>query len=491
MNSEEIPVRMPPQNIEAEQALLGAILANNHALEKVSEFLKPVHFASPVHAAIYQAILALHGRGHSADPVTLKGYLAGDGTLDEVGGAKYLMDLAATAVTIINAEDYAKLVFDRYIRRQLIGLGTDIVNDAYAVNLEDDAPMQMARAEKKLYELGTEGQIEGGPKPFVDTLTEVIQEVSEAKKNPDGISGVSTGFRDLDNKMGELHKSDLLILAGRPGMGKTAFATCLAFNTARSFLEDIQKGKERKGVAFFSLEMSASQLAGRILAMETQIASDKLRNGKITTDEFRRVVGFAADLEKVPLFVDDTPGLTVAAIHNRCRRLKRDASKGLGLVVIDYLQLIDMSTSVYKGDMVRGLTETTRLLKIMAKDLNVPVLVLSQLSRAVEQREDKRPLLSDLRDSGSIEQDADIVMFVFREHYYIKNSVPVQRQNETEDKFNDRVRKWEKSLVDLEKKAELIIAKQRHGSLGTIDLSFEGQFTRFGDWINPDFNGGE
>lgn len=487
-NTESELIRMPPQNIEAEQALLGAILANNHALEKVAEFLKPFHFASPVHSAIYQAVLTLHSRGHSADPVTLKGYLANDGTLDEVGGVKYLMDLAATAITIINAEDYAKLIFDRYLRRQLIGLGTDIVNNAYAINLDSDASLQMAQAEKKLYELGTEGQIEGGPKPFVDTLTEVIQEVSEAKKNPDGISGVSTGFRDLDNKMGGLHKSDLLILAGRPGMGKTAFATCLAFNTARSFLEDIKAGKERKGVAFFSLEMSASQLAGRILAMETQIASDKLRNGKITTDEFRRVVGFAAELEKVPLYVDDTPGLTVAAIHNRCRRLKRDSSKGLGLVVIDYLQLIDMSTSAYKGDMVRGLTETTRLLKIMAKDLNVPVLVLSQLNRAVEQREDKRPLLSDLRDSGSIEQDADIVMFVFREHYYIKNSIPVQRQNETEDKFNDRMRKWEKSLVDLEKKAELIIAKQRHGSLGTIDLSFEGQFTRFGDWINPDFN---
>ena len=193
-------------------------------------------------------------------------------------------------------------------------------------------------------------------------------------------------------------------------------------------------------------------------------------------------------MEKVPLYVDDTPGLNVAAIHNRCRRLKRESAKGLGLVVIDYLQLIDMSNSAYKGDMVRGLTETTRLLKIMAKDLNVPVLVLSQLNRAVEQREDKRPLLSDLRDSGSIEQDADIVMFVFREHYYIKNSIPVQRQNESDDKFNDRMHKWEKSLVDLENKAELIIAKQRHGSLGTIDLSFERQFTRFGDWINPDFN---
>ena len=484
MTSEnEIPVRLPPRNIEAEQALLGAILANNSALEKVSEFLKPVHFASPAHAAIYKAILSLYSKGHMADPVTLKGYLANDGLLDEVGGIKYLMELASTAVMIINVEDYGKLIFDRYLRRQLINIGTDVVNDAYAINLENDALSQMSQAEHKLYELGTEGQVDGGPKPFSESLGEVTFEIAEARKNPDGLSGVPTGFRDLDKKMSGLHKSDLIILAGRPGMGKTAFATCLAFNTARSFMEDV---KERRGVAFFSLEMSSSQLAGRILSMETQISSEKLRSGKISDDEFRRIVTFASDLEKVPLYVDDTPGLNVAQIHNRCRRLKRDKNKGLGLVVIDYLQLIDMSNSAYKGDMVRGLTETTRLLKIMAKDLNVPVLVLSQLNRAVEQREDKKPLLSDLRDSGSIEQDADIVMFVFREHYYLKNNEPIKRANESDDKFNERFHKWEKDVVDLEKKAELIIAKQRHGSLGSIDLSFEGQFTRFGDWISQE-----
>lgn len=474
----EIPARTPPQNVEAEQALLGAILANNNALEKVSEFLKPVHFASPVHAAIYQAIVTLHARGHIADPVTLKGYLANDGLLDEVGGVKYLMDLAATAMTIINVEDYGKLVFDRYLRRQLINIGTDVVNDAYAVSLENDALTQMSQAENKLYKLSTEGQVGGGPQQFHAALDEVLQEIAEARKNPDGLSGVPTGFRDLDRKMSGLHNSDLIILAGRPGMGKTAFATCLAFNTARSFMNDV---KERRGVAFFSLEMSSAQLAGRILAMETQISSEKLRSGKITEDEWRRIATFAGDLEKVPLYVDDTPGLNVTQIHNRCRRMK-----GLGLIVIDYLQLIDMSDSAYKGDMVRGLTETTRRLKIMAKDLNVPVLVLSQLNRAVEQRDDKRPQLADLRDSGSIEQDADIVMFVFREHYYLKNGAPVQKQNETEDRYNERLRKWEKDLVDLEKKATLIIAKQRHGSVGDIDLSFEGQFTRFGDWIEQE-----
>ena len=476
--SEELPARLPPRNIEAEQALLGAILTNNHALEKVSEFLKPVHFASPVHAAIYSAILALHSRGHIADPVTLKGYLDKDGLLDEVGGIKYLMELASTAVTIINAEDYGKLIFDRYLRRQLINIATDMANDAYTVNLNKSAPDQITVAEHKLYELGTEGQIDGGPKQFRDALSEVMQEISEAVKNPNGLSGVPTGFRDLDKKMSGLHKSDLIILAGRPGMGKTAFATCLAFNTARSFMNDV---KEHRGVAFFSLEMSSSQLAARILSMETQISSEKLRSGKITDDEKRRIATFAGDLEKIPLYIDDTPGLNVAQIHNRCRRLK-----GLGLVVIDYLQLIDMSNSAYKGDMVRGLTETTRLLKIMAKDLNVPVIVLSQLNRAVEQRDDKKPLLSDLRDSGSIEQDADIVMFVYREIYYLERSDPVRRANETDEKFNERFRKWEEDKIKLKNKALLILAKHRHGSLGDIDLSFEGQFTRFGDWIGPE-----
>lgn len=481
-DSEVTAVRIPPQNIEAEQALLGAILSNNHALEKVSEFLRPFHFASPVHAKIFEAIMTLHTRGHSADPVTLRGYLATDGILDEVGGVKYLMDLVGASVTIINAEDYARLIFDRYLRRQLIALGNDIVNDAYAISLNDDAGIQLEKAEKKLFALGTEGQLEGGPKPFVEPLTEVIQQVAEAKKNPDGIAGVTTGFRDLDTVMGGLHRSDLIILAGRPAMGKTAFATCLAFNSARHFLEEAEAGKDRKGVAFFSLEMSASQLAARILSTETQTSSHNLRNGKITTDEFRRIVGFASELEKVPLYVDDSPGLTVSAIHNRARRLKSDKTKGLGLIVIDYLQLIDDSDSRHQENRVQSLSEITRRLKIMAKELDVPVLVLSQLSRQVEQREDKRPLLSDLRESGSIEQDADIVMFIFREIYYLEKEQPIPRQGETDEKFNARVLKWEDHKLAVQKKAELIIAKQRHGPTATVPLFFESEFTRFGNW---------
>ena len=481
--AEQKITRLPPQNIEAEQALLGAILTNPNAFEKVSDFLKDYHFVSPVHGEIYHAIETLHAHGRSADPVVLKGYLADSPALKEAGGIRYLMDLTAAATSIINAEDYGRLIFDRYLRRQLIGLGTDIVNDAYVIDLAGDAETQMGRAEQKLYDLGTEGQAEGGLDPLSKALTQVVNEVAEATKNPDGLSGISTGFRDLDKKMGGLHNSDLIILAGRPGMGKTAFATCLAFNAARKFMEENKAGKPPKGAAFFSLEMSASQLAGRILSMETQISSDDMRNGRITSDAFRRCVDFAAELEKVPLYVDDTPGLTVAAIHKRCRRLKRDPLKGLGLVVIDYLQLIDMTKTNFKDSMVQALTETTRQLKIMAKDLDVPVVVLSQLNRSVEQREDKRPLMSDLRDSGSIEQDADIVMFVFREWYYLQNEKPIMRQNEKEEKFAERVQQYEKDLIDLENKAELILSKHRHGSTGRIFLSFESRFTRFGDWI--------
>ena len=487
---ESVPVeRMPPQNIEAEQALLGAILSNNAALEKVSEFLQPAHFASPVHAAIYDAALSLYRRGHIADPITLKGHFSAAGNLEEVGGLSYLMELARSSVTIINAEDYARLILDRYFRRQLVSLGTQVANDAYEIAADSDAMRQISVAEKKLYDLATEGELDGGPQDFGRPLTKVIQATSAAMMNPDGISGVTTGFRDLDKVMGGLHNSDLLILAGRPAMGKTALATCLAYNTAKHFLEEAKAGKEKRGVAFFSLEMSADQLAGRILATETQISSHNLRNGKVKKEEFMRLAEFAAELEKLPLYVDETPALTVAKIRSRARRLKRDKSRGLGLIVIDYLQLIDDSDTLHHENRVQSLSEVTRRLKMLAKDLNVPVLVLSQLSRAVESREDKRPQLADLRESGSIEQDADAVMFIYREIYYLEKEEPKQRQNENDAKFQERCNKIRQLKIDLQKKAELIIGKQRHGPTATIPLFFEKEYTRFGNWIEEqDFN---
>lgn len=475
--------RLPPQNVEAEQALLGAMLSNPAAFEKVSDFLKAEHFANSLHGEIFQAIETLHARGRSADPVTLKGYLESSPAFKQAGGIDYLLDLVRDSALIINAEDYARLIVDRYMRRQLIAFGNDVVNDAYTIDINNDAELQVDNAEQKLYKLGSEGQAEGGLSPFSKAVRDAVAEIGEAAKNPNGLSGISTGFRDLDRDLGGLHNSDLLILAGRPGMGKTAFATCLAFNAARKFMEENNAGNRPKGVAFFSLEMSASQLAGRVLSMVTQIESDTLRNGRTSPESYRRIIDFAAELEKLPLYIDDTPGLTVAAIHKRCRRMRTDPLKGLGLVVIDYLQLIDMTKTNFKDSMVQALTETTRQLKIMAKNLEVPVIVLSQLNRSVEQREDKRPLMSDLRDSGSIEQDADIVLFVFREWYYLQNEKPIMRQNESDEKFIERVRKYEQDLVDLENKAELIIAKHRHGATGRIFLSFERKFTSFGDWI--------
>lgn len=475
--------RVPPQNLEAEQALLGALLSNNAAFEKVSEFLRPEHFSSPVHARIYDAALSLYKRGHIADPITLKGFFSADGTLDQVGGMAYLMELVGSNPAIINAGDYARLIFDRYLRRQLIDFGTNIVNGAYEISVDKDAKKQIDLAEQQLFRLSEKGELDGGPQEFSVPLTKVIQATASAMMNPDGISGVTTGFRDLDKAMGGLHDSDLLILAGRPAMGKTALATCLAFNTASYFYEQAKAGKEKKGVAFFSLEMSADQLAGRILATEAQISSHNLRNGKVKPEEFTRLAGLAEHLQKLPLYVDETPALTVAAIRTRARRMKSDANRGLGLIVIDYLQLIDDSDTLHHENRVQSLSEITRGLKMMAKELSVPVLVLSQLSRKVEEREDKRPQLSDLRESGSIEQDADAVMFIFREIYYLEKEEPQQRQNENDAKFQERQNKIEAKKQAVQKKAELIIGKQRHGPTATIPLFFEKEYTRFGNWI--------
>jgi len=474
--------RVPPQNIEAEQALLGAVLSNNAALEKVAEFLKPEYFASPAHAKIYETALRLFGRGHIANPVTLKEALSADSQLEEVGGIRYLTELVRSSATIINAEDYARLIADRYFRRQLVALGYDITNDAYAVSVDNDAMHQIAVAEQKLYNLSTQGDVEGGPQELDKPLNKVMQATSDAMQNPDGISGLTTGLRDLDKVMGGFHDSDLIILAGRPAMGKTALATNIAFNAAVHLAEQAAKGGERKGVAFFSLEMSADQLAGRILATEAQISAHNLRNGKVRQEEFTRLAECAAQLGKLPLYVDETPALTVAKIRSRARRLKTDKNKGLGLIVIDYLQLIDDKDTLHKENRVQSLSEVTRNLKMMAKDLSVPVLVLSQLSRQVESRDDKRPLLSDLRESGSIEQDADVVMFIFREFYYLENEEPKQHANETDIKFQERLNKIEDKKRQVEKKAELIIGKQRHGPTATIPLFFEKEYTRFSNW---------
>ncbi len=481
--SEGLGFRVPPHNFEAEQALLGAILLSNRAYEKVSEFLRPEHFADPVHGRIFAACGKLIERGQMANPVTLKTYFDSDGGLTEIGGTAYLAQLANAVVSVVNAEDYGKLVFDLHLRRALIGLGEDLVNDAFAPDLDTTAVDQIGTAEAKLYDLATTGQTEGGFEAFNAVLKDAITAAEAAHKRQGKLSGVPTGLIDLDGKLGGLHDSDLLILAGRPSMGKTALATNIAFNAAYAYREEVDALGRKKAVdgaitAFFSLEMSSEQLATRILAEQAEIASHKIRQGELSNEEFERLVMAAQNLHRLPLFIDDTPALSISAVRTRARRLKRQ--HGLGLIVIDYLQLL-RGAATHSENRVQEVSEITRGLKALAKELGVPVIALSQLSRAVEQREDKRPQLADLRESGSIEQDADVVMFVFREQYYLERAEPGQRPEENQEKFNERHTKWQQRCEEVWNTAEVIIAKQRHGPVGTVRLSFHGEYTKFGN----------
>jgi replicative DNA helicase len=484
------PIRVPPYNTEAEQALLGAIFRNNLAHGRVADFLEPEHFGNAVHGRIYAAIGKLIERGQIANPVTLKNLFDQDGALAEIGGAQYLTRLAEAAVTIINAEDYGRRIHDLHLRRQLIGLGEDVVNEAFQHDLEDPALAQIERAEQKLYDLASTGQAEGGFRPFKQALADALGMAEAAFKRDGRTVGVATGFIDLDKKLGGLHPSDLVIAAGRPGMGKTAFATNIAFHAAKA--HRTAPGPDGSAIAedgavigFFSLEMSAEQLATRILAEESGVPSDRIRRGDVGRDDFDKFVAASQRLAAVPLYIDDTPALSISALRTRARRLKRQ--QGLGLIVIDYLQLMRPAPS--RGgpeNRVQEISEITRGLKAIAKELNVPVLALSQLSRAVEQREDKRPQLSDLRESGSIEQDADVVMFIFREEYYHPRLEPVRRPEQSDEKFNEAYDRWREHGDTIGGLAEIIIAKQRHGPIGTVKLHFEAETTKFDNFIGPE-----
>lgn len=472
--------RVPPRNEEAEQALLGAILVNNRNYEKVSEFLQPIHFSNPVHGKIYALCGQLISKSMQADPITLRTYLEQDTHLTDIGGIAYLTALARPVAGIIDVSHYGRMIRDLYMRRQLISLGENIVNEAFSVTVDLSASQQIETAEQKLYMLASTGLIEGsGLQRFATALIAAIQIAEVAHKRDGRLSGVTTGFTDLNYKLGGLHPSDLIIIAARPAMGKTAFATNIAFNAA---YERMRRGQTHGAqVAFFSLEMSADQLAARILSMTTHISSHKMRTGKLGEDEFHRLAQTMPELERLPLFIDDTPGLSVSTIRTRARRLKRQG--GLDLIIIDYLQLISSSAGRSIESRVQELSEITRNLKILAKELSVPVVALSQLSRAVENRDDKRPILSDLRESGSIEQDADVVMFIFREEYYIEHNEPLPRSGESSEKHSDRVSKWREQRHKAHAKAEIIVAKQRHGPTGTVNLYFNDEFTEFRDAI--------
>ncbi len=469
--------RTLPRNIEAERGLLGAIFVNNNAYEQVSEFLKAEHFALTAHARIYKAMEKLIERGQIADPTTLRPYFEADESLEDIGGAQYLAHLAASAINVINSREYGRIIYDMHLKRELIQLGEDVVNGAYDADIDDEAMRQIETAEQRLYDLATTGNYEGGFRPFKDAVIEAIKVADAAHSRQGGLAGVGTDLIELDKLLGGLHRSDLVILAGRPAMGKTALATNIAYNAAKNFADT--RGDEGAVVGFFSLEMSAEQLAARILSEQSNISSDRMRKGELTNDEFSVLAQAANMLHQVPIFIDDTPALTVSALRTRARRLKRQHN--LGMIVIDYLQLISGSSSSRNDGRVQEVSEITRGLKTLAKELNVPVLALSQLSRQVEQREDKRPQLADLRESGSIEQDADVVMFIYRDEYYLEKAEPKQRADESPDKFAQRYQMWEERKEKVHNTAEVIVSKQRHGPVGTVRLAFIGEFTRFGN----------
>ena len=468
-----------PHNVEAEQQLLGAILTTNEIYDRVASLVGPQHFFEPVHARIFEILAARIQKNAVASPVTVKAFLEDDPGLKELGGPAYLARLSGAAIGAYAARDYAQMIYDLAVRRELIALGRDISEKAARVEVEAEPREQIVEAEQALYSLAEQGQADGGFQSFLHAVTDAVRVANAAYQRDGQLSGVSTGLVDLDGKLGGLHRSDLLILAGRPSMGKTSLATNIAFAIARAYrkgkLSDGSDGAVDGGVVgFFSLEMSAEQLAARILSEASEVPSEQIRRGDMTEPEFRRFVEAAKTLEACPLFIDDTPALPISQLATRARRLKR--MHGLDLLVVDYLQLVRPAKA--KDNRVNEVSEITQGLKAIAKELDIPVLALSQLSRQVESREDKRPQLADLRESGSIEQDADVVMFVFREEYY------AEREKPSDDKL-EAMAEWQARMEALHGRAEIVIGKQRHGPIGTVELSFEGRFTRFGNLAKP------
>ncbi|MEM1283802.1 MAG: replicative DNA helicase [Pseudomonadota bacterium] len=474
-------LRTAPHNAEAEAGLLGAILVNNEAFYRVVDFLEPQHFYLAVHQKIYAAISELIRGGKVATPITVKTRFGAEEMIGEMSVPAYLLRLHGDATSIINVLDYAGLVYELALRRMLIGIGEDMVNSAYDMVGDVAAGAQIETAEKQLFSLAEKGRSEQGFIGFGTALEDAIQMATAAFQRDGHLSGLATYFKNLDGRMGGLQKSDLIILAGRPAMGKTSLATNIAYNIAKHWRGGVGPNNEIETeaggiVGFFSLEMSSEQLATRILAEQSGISSSKIRRGDIKSHEFEQVVMASQEMHAIPLYIDQTGGLSVAQLAARARRLKRQ--KGLDFLIVDYLQLLQGSSRRSSENRVQEITEITTGLKALAKELDVPVMALSQLSRQVESREDKRPQLADLRESGSIEQDADVVLFVFREEYYLQNKEP---KPNTEEHLA-----WQEDMDRVHGLAEVIIGKQRHGPTGTAKLTFEAELTRFGDHIEDD-----
>ncbi|GHA35253.1 replicative DNA helicase [Devosia pacifica] len=479
--TEDKSFRLAPHNIEAEQALLGAVLVNNEAFYRVSDFLQGEHFYEPIHREIYEVIGKFVRAGKSADPITIKTHLP-ENLLNDLTMQQYLARLASEATTVLNAVDYGRAIHDLALRRSLILIGEDMVSSAYDAEIDQPPEKQIEEVEGALFQLAEKGRYDGGFQSFNLALKDAIQMAGEAYSRDGSLSGTATGLVDLDRLMGGLQRSDLIILAARPAMGKTSLATNIAFHIAKSFRSEVTPDGHSKTidggvVGFFSLEMSSEQLATRILAEQAQISSADIRRGNIHESQFAKLVDTSNLMSQVPLYIDDTGGISVAQLAARARRLKRQ--KGLDLLIVDYLQLLSGSSKSASQNRVQELTEITTTLKALAKELEVPIIALSQLSRQVEARDDKHPQLADLRESGSIEQDADVVLFVYREEYYLKNKEPKEGTPEH--------LAWQGEMEKVHGRAEVIIGKQRHGPTGTVQLSFEAQFTRFGNLARADY----
>ena len=479
--AEDKTFRVAPHNVDVEQALLGAILINNDAFYRVADFLLPEHFYEPIHREIYELAGKIIRAGKAAEPATLKTHLP-DQLLPDVTMMQYLSRLAAEATTVLNAADYGQAIYDLAIRRNLIQVGEEMVGVAYDSDVEMTPAKQIEKVEGELFQLAEKGRYDGGFQNFGTALNASIQMAGEAFQRDGGLSGIATALHDLDRQMGGLQKSDLVILAGRPAMGKTSLATNIAFNVAKAWRGEVMPDGHTKTVdggivGFFSLEMSSEQLATRILAEQAEVSSSDIRRGRIHDNQFSKLVDVSNMMSRLPLYIDDTGGISVAQLAARARRLKRQ--KGLDFLVVDYLQLLSGSSRAASQNRVQELTEITTTLKALAKELEIPIVALSQLSRQVEARDDKRPQLADLRESGSIEQDADVVLFVYRDEYYLKNKEPKEGTPEHLT--------WQGEMERVHGKAEVIIAKQRHGPTGTVQLSFEAQFTRFGNLARADY----
>ncbi len=490
--------RRAPASIETEQALLGAVLVNNEAYFEAANTIDATHFYEPLHAKIFETVGRLIEKGRVATPLNIATYLDTDPVLQEVGGPAYLGGLAAAATATINVRDYAQTVFDLAVRRGLIGIGEDMVNRAYEADIDDDPSTQIVDAEQSLYEIAEKGKYGDGATGFAKALETALTIADAAYKRDGGLSGIATEFSDLDRRLGGLQRSDLVILAARPGMGKTSLATNMAFNIARAF----RMGRDAMGqetleaggrVLFFSLEMSADQLATRMLAEQAAVPSHRIREGSITKKEFESLARAVSQIQHIPLHIDDTGGLSISALMSRARRMAR--KPGVDLIIVDYVQLLQGSGRKRAENRVQEMTEITTSLKALAKELSVPIIALSQLSRAVENRDDKRPQLADLRESGSIEQDADLVMFIFREEYYHDQ----KRPGDTDDggasfgdaETQDKLLKWQEKKDRIKNLAEVIIAKHRHGPTGVTTLMFDPEITRFHNYAGPSRSGGD